>query len=312
MTDPFWLPPYSIISFSGGKTSGYMLRRHLDAHGGSLPENRLAVFCNTGREREETLDFVRECGERWGVPIVWLEYRYTADEDGDMSQTFAQVDHATASRNGEPFLDAIRKRKFLPNPVMRFCTGELKIKTTWRFVRYKLGWREYGNSVGLRADEPTRVNRMRRKRTTTTTQTLFGEEKTVSRGADLPPGESVMLPLADAGIRHKDVLDFWERQPFILGLQPYEGNCDLCFLKGAGTILRLMQEQPERAGWWRQMEASIVQTETARSALFRKDRPSYEHLFRLAQDRTDGPLWSETGGHGATSCGGMDECRCTD
>ena len=31
------------------------------------------MFCNTGMERAETLEFVNECALRWGVPIVWLE-----------------------------------------------------------------------------------------------------------------------------------------------------------------------------------------------------------------------------------------------
>ena len=28
---------------------------------------------NTGKEMPQTLDFVQECGERWGLAIVWLE-----------------------------------------------------------------------------------------------------------------------------------------------------------------------------------------------------------------------------------------------
>jgi hypothetical protein len=45
----------------------------------------------------QTLDLVQECGERWGVNIVWLEYNPTLPEK------FEIVSHRTASRHGEPF-----------------------------------------------------------------------------------------------------------------------------------------------------------------------------------------------------------------
>ena len=61
------------ISFSGGRTSGYMLWKILDAWGGKLPQHLRVTFANTGKEMPQTLDFVRACGERWDVDIVWLE-----------------------------------------------------------------------------------------------------------------------------------------------------------------------------------------------------------------------------------------------
>lgn len=74
MSNPFLITEPTILSLSGGRTSMMMLGRTLDAHGGTLPEWCKAVFCNTGKERNETLDFVKECSDRWGVEIVWLEY----------------------------------------------------------------------------------------------------------------------------------------------------------------------------------------------------------------------------------------------
>lgn len=75
MADPFFITGPALISFSGGRTSAYMLWRIIQAHGGVWPENVVVVFMNTGDEREETLAFVRECAERWGVKVIWLEWR---------------------------------------------------------------------------------------------------------------------------------------------------------------------------------------------------------------------------------------------
>lgn len=62
--DHFKIDGPAVISFSGGRTSGLMLRRCLDA--GLQPDVHV-LFANTGKERPETLDFVRDCGLNWGV-----------------------------------------------------------------------------------------------------------------------------------------------------------------------------------------------------------------------------------------------------
>src|SRR5215475_13155125 len=97
MSDPFLIKGPALISFSGGRSSAYMLWRILQAHGGTLPDDVKVTFANTGKEMPQTLDFVRDCGERWGVEVVWLEYRRN---DGP---SFEIVTHETASRAGEPF-----------------------------------------------------------------------------------------------------------------------------------------------------------------------------------------------------------------
>ena len=110
MTNPYRIDPPALISFSGGRTSAYLLRQILDAYGGRLPEAVVPVFANTGKEMPETLDFVRECGERWGVDIVWLEY------NPGLPDKFEIVSHGTASRQGEPFERSTRQPGHAPQP----------------------------------------------------------------------------------------------------------------------------------------------------------------------------------------------------
>jgi len=52
---------------------------------------------------------------------VWLEYAL----DGETQRKFRVVQHDSASRKGEPCESLLRERKYLPNPVTRFCTTEL-------------------------------------------------------------------------------------------------------------------------------------------------------------------------------------------
>lgn len=114
----FLIDEPTVISFSGGRTSAYMLWRVLQANQG-LPDEAIVCFANTGKEEEATLEFVRDCEKNWGVEIHWLEYR-------NSEQKFERVSFETASRNGEPFEALITKKNYLPNMVARFCTQELK------------------------------------------------------------------------------------------------------------------------------------------------------------------------------------------
>ncbi len=72
--NPYRVPRSAVVSFSGGRTSGYMLKHIVDAHGGRLPEDITVVYANTGLKRPETLDFVDTCAIACGVPIAWAEY----------------------------------------------------------------------------------------------------------------------------------------------------------------------------------------------------------------------------------------------
>jgi 3'-phosphoadenosine 5'-phosphosulfate sulfotransferase (PAPS reductase)/FAD synthetase len=267
--DPFRIDGPTCISFSGGRTSAYMLWRVLQSNGG-IPADAVVCFANTGKEDEATLRFVRECGERWGVPITWIEYRN--DDPG-----FAVVSYETASRDGEPFEALIRKREYLPNPVTRFCTSELKIRTMHKWLRAR-GWSTEETPIdmmtGIRADEPSRVSKIRARGTTSESRHAW-----------------MVMPLADAGVTVQDVGAFWSAQPFNLELPTYNGrtlagNCDLCFLKPAAQVASLIHEKPQRAVWWARMEALALASKPS-GAVFRSDRPSYAAMLHNDSAQTD-------------------------
>ena len=260
--NPFKIDSPTCISFSGGRTSAYMLWRILKANGG-LPEEAKVIFANTGKECEETLEFIRDCSVNWNVPITWLEYR-------DTESKFELVDFDSASRDGEPFEALIHKRQYLPNVVARFCTVELKVRTMHRYLKF-IGWTEWDSMLGIRADEPRRVSRI--------TNNDYGKHETKS------------APLASVGIGAQDVGDFWKKQAFDLGLPNFNGvtmhgNCDLCYLKPMSQIASLIAEKPERAVWWAKMEALALASKPS-GAVFNKDRPSYAAMLRFSKEQRD-------------------------
>lgn len=288
MRDPFRIEGPACISFSGGRSSGYMLWRILQAHGGKLPDDVVVVFANTGREMPETLSFVQETSERWNVPITWVEYRPKIDG----KKQWTTVTHATASRNGEPFAALIQDRNYLPNPVTRFCTVELKIRVMHKFLR-SLGWNEWTSCIGIRADEERRLAKMRARGRSTET-----------------PDETPCAPMGDAGVTAMDVGYFWSACDFDLRLpslngRTHHGNCDLCFLKGASQVLSLIREEPRRAIWWIEQEATIQSAGKFKNdgARFRSDRPSYAEMHRMATHHGELFAFDDTG---------LEDCACTD
>ena len=226
--DPFRIEGPALISFSGGRTSAYMLWRILQAHGGTLPDDVHVCFANTGKEREETLRFVHECGTRWGVRVRWLEWRSRLKR-APLAERFYSVGYNSASRNGEPFAALIASKQTTPNAMRRFCTEELKVSTMECFMAMK-GYSKgaYSNVIGLRADEPHRVGKARQR--------------------------AALVPLADAGVSLRDVTAFWAEQDFDLGLLPFEGNCDACFLKARPKLWEVERKAPGTLDWWARME----------------------------------------------------------
>ena len=178
-----------MISFSGGRTSSYMLKHIVDAYGGRLPASVFVIFANTGLERPETLEFVDVCGREWGIDIVWVEYLW------DAPHRTRVVDFANASRNGEPYAALIDRKGFVPNVSLRACSGTLKRDRIESYARHRLGLKRWHSVIGLRADEQRRVLRMR------------------AMNCGSRTGAHAVLPLADAGVREADVLALLQSSP---------------------------------------------------------------------------------------------------
>lgn len=236
MRNPFKIEPPASISFSGGRSSAYMLYRIIEAHGGKLPAGIAVCFANTGKEDPATLDFVRDCGKEWGVHITWIEMVVRASKRSPNALRFKVVNHRRAARNGEPFQNYIAARRMLPSLIRRSCTQDLKVLPMKKYLkrRFPAGWT---TALDIRADERARLARMRDK-------------------AD------AIFPMADASIRAADVVQFWQGNSFDLRLphisgKAMRGNCDLCFLKGRQQLKVLIRENPKAADWWIKAEESV-------------------------------------------------------
>ena len=240
MKNPYKIEKPALISFSGGRTSAFMLYQILQAFEGALPDDVYVVFANTGKEVPETLDFINQCSINWNIKVRWLELDIYKERPIYRTK---EVSYETASRNGEPFEALIDRKKFLPNNSMRICTAELKMKVMERFMRSQ-NHKEWFNVIGLRHDEYRRVS----------TQLKANKE-------NKNKWETIMPLNTDKKVL-SDIYNFWSTSDFDLNLPNHggktlAGNCDLCYLKGTQTLVNILREKPDLADWWIEQERKL-------------------------------------------------------
>ena len=213
-----------VVMTSGGRTSMF-LAKYIKEN--TKYKNVLFVFLNTGKEKEETLLFVEKCDKEFNLDVIWLEAKIIHKKQ--IGTTYKIVNFKTASRNGEPFEEMLKKYP-LPNNMASNCTRELKLRPVEAFIRNNYKDFDVYRIIGIRADEQ-------------------------HRKSNNATNEKLLYPLCDEiKVDAKFIRNWWENQTFDLELKDYEGNCDLCFKKSLKKRLTIVKENPKIAEWWEKME----------------------------------------------------------
>jgi 3'-phosphoadenosine 5'-phosphosulfate sulfotransferase (PAPS reductase)/FAD synthetase len=241
-----------VCTFSGGRTSAFM-GLFLKEHPKYKDFDKVFIFANTGKELPETLNFINKCDKEWNLNVVWLES--VINHEKGVGSTFKVVDYETASRNGTPFEEMLKKYS-LPTNQGSHCTRELKSVPIDKFVK-SLGYKEVYKAIGIRYDERHRVS-------------MSAEEN------------NIIYPLInDIRVDNKFIRDWWDKQPFDLQLKDYEGNCDLCFKKSLKKRLTIAKERPESTKWWQEMEEKYSRENQPRFDI--RTNVSIEELAKMAE-----------------------------
>jgi len=253
----------AIAGISGGRTSARMAYM--------LDSSVVLAFQNTGLEHAKTYEFLDRIEDDIGRPIVRLEFRAPERGEPPKARSFEIVDSKHLSRHGEPFRDLLEclkayrakhkgKGPVAPYANMRLCTAYLKVRTQRSYCE-ALGWggpTEYTEYVGLRADEPGRVAKMKQ------------------RNQDRDTDECA--PLFDAGIAKDDVLSFWRSKSFDLEIGEHLGNCNCCFLKDERDLATALIDPTVDANFWIDIENDF-------GPMRRGGRPSYRQVYEEAPMR---------------------------
>lgn len=166
--------------------------------------------------------------------------------------------------------------------------------------------------LGLRADEPSRIDRIM-------SRTLFAEgaRSPKCQVSTQPPGEHPYFPMHESGWDKETVMEFWDNQDFDLNIPDGNGNCVFCFMKGSKSLHQMSACQngsnDARAGtpvdirWWKNMEEKY-----GREVPSRKGKGTTKFGFFGAKALTYGDIMNQDFDAAGRYANTGIACDCTD
>jgi hypothetical protein len=194
-------------------------------------KNIIYVFSDTGKERYETYEFLREVDKQFNLNLICIKPVISQLSGVGTGYKLFEI-HTTNCGGGEQYEDMIKKYG-IPNITRPFCTRELKVIPIHKLCRdiFKDRRLNIAQAVGIRLDELRRVGK--------------GSTKT-----------SKIYPLVtDYRVSLLDVNNFFsDKTKPQLNLKPYEGNCDFCWKKSDKKLQQIHIDNPQTIQWWSNME----------------------------------------------------------
>jgi len=249
-----------MIAVSGGRSSA-MMARHIQTSQKYRNHNKFYVFANTGQERMETFDFLKNMVKVWGIPLNMVEA--VGSSVMGVGIGYKEVDFDSVSMNSEPFESVIKHKNKgvfdgLPNSASPYCSGDLKTIPCKKICDAVFGVNNYVKAIGYRLEDmPKRIT---------------WSEVEADKRRIFPLLTDWDFPV---GLRRLDA--FWNKQPFKLGINSRFGNCELCWKKSNKNIVDNIRFGSRSVEWWRRMETQYGNT------AFR-ERKSIDDFVKLAKE----------------------------
>ena len=232
-----------LASISGGRSSA-MMSYHLHTHPKYKDDNKVFVFANTGMERPETIEFLKNCDQHWGLNIIKVEGVYS--ETMGVGVGYKVVEWDELAMNAEPFDGAIMhmnkgEYKGLPNSNAPYCSDRMKTRPIQKFAKDYFKTKDFVTSIGFRAEDmPKRIS----------WPEIKAEDKRIYP----------LLTDFEKPIGQRELTEWWQTQPFELGIHSKLGNCELCWKKSDRNIVETIQYGTRFVDWWAKHEQTYGHT----------------------------------------------------
>lgn len=188
--------------------------------------NIVNVMANTSKERIESLNFMNECDNYFGLNLVFIEA--VINQDKGKGTNYKITSYKDLKTKGEIFEKGIKKYG-IPSKINKWCNRDLKITPIKKYADDLFGANNYSFAIGLRVDEIDRISK---------------DYKT----------NNIFYPPFDHNISKRERNLFWKNQTIKLKIPAYKGNCDACFEKSMRKKMTILIEEPEVFDWWNNME----------------------------------------------------------
>jgi hypothetical protein len=231
-----------LVSVSGGRSSA-MMARHIQTDPRYKDANKLFVFANTGMERPETITFLQDMERHWGIDLVKIEGVYS--QEIGIGTSYKIVEYDELDMSAQVFSNCIAdasKGNFtsLPFQGAPYCSSRMKKEPIEKLANVVFGKNNYTTAMGFRLEDmPKRIS-----------------------WAEIKHDEKRIYPLITdfpepVGLRALG--QWWQKQPFKLGISSRLGNCELCWKKSDKNLVETIQHGTRFVDWWREKESQYNQ-----------------------------------------------------
>ena len=246
--------PYSETNPNGYHSKGEIFEE-LISWQGYLPSLLSGRTCTKNMKMDTTVAFLNDwfTFKEFNVPVVRLGHF------GESSRIDKNLLYEKHLRHGGsvPKEIYLEKKEYALNRHLFRSTQNFREYTSVQIenkpLYTKKGIVEYCSLIGFRADEPLRLEKMKKR-----IDDKSNENISVAYLRD--KNEHVYAPLVEYNVEQKDIKDFWDSREWDLGL-PYDGslgNCVYCFMKGATKLSSIQSNNdditPENIDWWVRIE----------------------------------------------------------
>lgn len=215
---------YLLVNVSGGRSSA-MMARHIQTSEKYKNFEKLFVFCNTGLERPETIQFLKDQIKYWDLPLFLIEGVYSKKKGIGVKSKI--VDFETMDMTGKPFSEAIEqlnKNEWcgVPNEAIPYCSEYLKKRVSEHFAKNVFLTTKFNSAIGFRREDmPKRV---------TWKEVRMNKKK-------------IFPLLTDFGnaVDQFELNRFFEKEPFKLQIHSRLGNCVYCQKKSDRNLIEAIQ-----------------------------------------------------------------------
>lgn len=232
-----------LVTVSGGRSSA-MMAHHIHTSPKYQDYEKAYVFANTGMERPETIEFLKNIETIWGIPLTLIEGTFS--NVMGVGVGYKIVDWDTLDMKAKVFEECVihlNKGEYsgLPNSAAPYCSPYMKTHPCEKFANDIFGKKNYLKAIGYRKEDmPKRISWPEIK-----------EEK-----------ERIFPLLTDfpEPIGLLELNSWWNKQAFQLGINSKLGNCELCWKKSEKNLVEVIQAGTRFVDWWTKMEEKYGNT----------------------------------------------------
>jgi 3'-phosphoadenosine 5'-phosphosulfate sulfotransferase (PAPS reductase)/FAD synthetase len=232
-----------MVTVSGGRSSA-MMARHIQTAKKYKAYNKVYIYANTGQERKETIDFLKNIVKYWKIELNIVE-AVGSDVMG-VGINYKIVNFQSLSMNSEPFETVIKHKNKgifngLPNQESPYCSENLKTIPCKKFCDDIFGVNNYKKAIGFRKEDmPKRIT--------------FSESK-IDKTRIFPLLTDFYTPISNLELN-----DFWKKEDFKLNIHGALGNCELCWKKSDKNLVENIRYGTRSIDWWQKMEKKYKNT----------------------------------------------------